>query len=80
MKKEFIKPRLRVTVLKSRGLLLASPGIYGSLSDPETIGYGGIDENGDLDPEQKVLDKHFYDSLERAAENLPPFSCNPIDA
>ena len=51
MKKEFIKPRLRVTVLKSRGLLLASPGIYGSLSDPETIGYGGIDENGDLDPE-----------------------------
>jgi len=55
MKKEFIKPRMRVTVLKSRGLLLSSPGIYGSLSpsggdDPE-IGYGGIDENGDLDPE-----------------------------
>jgi len=57
MKKEYIEPRLRITVLKSRGLLLTSPGIYGSLSpsgggDPETIlGYGGIDENGDLDPE-----------------------------
>jgi hypothetical protein len=57
MKKEYIEPRSRVLVLKSRGLLLASPGIYGSLSpsgggvSEDILGYGGIDENGELDPE-----------------------------
>lgn len=57
MKKEYIEPRLRVTVLKSRGLLLTSPGIYGSLSSSgssvseDILGYGGIDETGELDPE-----------------------------
>ena len=55
MKKEYIEPRLRITVLKSTGLLLTSgKGVYGSLnpsgSDP-ILEYGGIDETGDLDPE-----------------------------
>lgn len=56
MKKEYIEPRSRVLVLKSRGLLLASPGkgVYGSLnpsgSDP-ILQYGGIDDTGDFDPE-----------------------------
>ncbi len=57
MKKEYIEPRSRVLVLKSRGLLLTSgKGVYSSLPTsgggvPEEILYGGIDENGDLDPE-----------------------------
>lgn len=56
MKKEYIEPRSRVLVLKSRGLLLASPGIgvYGSLPTSDSnpiLEYGGIDDTGDLDPE-----------------------------
>lgn len=57
MKKEYIEPRSRVLVLKSRGLLLASPakGVYGSLgsgvSEETILQYGGIDNTGELDPE-----------------------------
>jgi hypothetical protein len=58
MKKEYIEPRLRITVLKSTGLLLTSgKGVYGSLPTgsgnvpEEILQYGGIDDTGNLDPE-----------------------------
>ena len=58
MKKKYIEPNSRVIVLKSMGLIAGSgKGVYGSLTssgggDSQAIlDYGGIDENGDLDPE-----------------------------
>ena len=60
MKKEYIEPRSRVLVLKSRGLLLASPvkGVHariptngGGVPEEDILKYGGIDETGELEPE-----------------------------
>lgn len=41
--------------------LLAGSGVTGDMGD-DTIGYGGVDENGELDPGAKAFDYDTWPS------------------
>ena len=56
MKKEYIKPQMKAIKIRHARMLMTSGGVYNSVSgklgnDDLDITYGGIDANGDLDPE-----------------------------
>lgn len=56
MKKEYIKPQIKAIKIRHARMLMTSGGVYSSVSGTMggqdlDITYGGIDTNGDLDPE-----------------------------
>ncbi|MBR5918643.1 MAG: hypothetical protein IKZ83_01915 [Prevotella sp.] len=50
-KQEYIQPRVKILPVGSDELLVGS-GVTGDTGS-DTIGYGGVDEDGDLDPGAK---------------------------
>lgn len=61
MKKEYISPLIKPSNMILEALL-SSSGVNGKFSD-ETIGYGGVDENGEKDPDANYSDS-FWDDVE----------------
>ena len=53
-KQDYIKPRVKILPVGSDELLVGS-GVTGDTGD-DTIDYGGVDDNGDLDPGAKGFD------------------------
>ena len=51
MKKEYLKPIVKILPVGSDELLTGS-GVTGNTGD-DTIGYGGVDDDGSLDPGAK---------------------------
>ena len=61
MKKEYISPLVKPTNMDLEALLCGS-GVNGNFSG-ETVGYGGVDENGEKDPDANYSDS-FWDDVE----------------
>ena len=53
-KQDYIKPIVKILPVSSDELLAGS-GVTGDMGD-DTIGYGGIDDDGSLDPGAKDFD------------------------
>lgn len=57
MKKKYYSPQFKIVRIKPANLLTGSGGVYGQIDQVKTgeinpiIEYGGIDEDGELDPE-----------------------------
>lgn len=55
--KKYYSPQFKVVCIKPANLLTGSGGVYGQIDQVKTgeinpiIEYGGIDEDGELDPE-----------------------------
>ena len=58
-KQDYIKPRVKILPVGSDELLVGS-GVTGDTGS-DTIGYGGVDEDGDLDPGAKGFE--FYEGF-----------------
>lgn len=70
MKKEYLKPNMEVLEAEDMTLLASSPiGVY---SD-NGLKYGGVDEDGDLDPEQIIEDSST--AMKGRQIFLPPLQC-----
>ena len=52
MKKRYIIPETKVVRLHGETILSAS-GVVGKIGDDEGIGFGGVDETGELDADVK---------------------------
>ena len=52
MKKKYIIPETKVVLLHGETILSAS-GVVGKIGNDDNIGFGGVDEKGELDPEVK---------------------------
>ncbi|MBR6445058.1 MAG: hypothetical protein IKS94_01285 [Prevotella sp.] len=54
-KQEYIQPRVKMLVVGNSDLMTTS-GVTGDIGDGTGPGYGGVDEDGDLDPGAKGFD------------------------
>lgn len=52
MKKTYIIPEMTAVVMHGEQMLAVS-GVTGKIGDTAGPGYGGVDDNGELDPEVK---------------------------
>ena len=53
MKKEYLEPQIKIILDTASVLLSGSGGVTGNLDGNDEIGYGGVDEEGTIDPEAK---------------------------
>ena len=52
MKKKYIIPWMKVLTFRYNEVLISSGnGVYGSINSHNAIQYGGVDEDGELDPD-----------------------------
>ena len=59
MKKAYMKPRVKILPVSSDELLAGS--VTADING-DTIGYGGVDENGELDPGAKAFNYDTWPS------------------
>ena len=65
MKKTYISPEITVEICDCL-LLQAASGVTGIMNDKLEIGYGGVDEEGELDPSSNgshIWDDDDWDKL-----------------